>query len=119
MKGPEEFMLTMDMKPGVEVVMMLVAGAAAVWFVARDAVADVHAREELEAHELVDDAVDRGASDAPAFARAQRVFDVQRGEGAGLLVEQLDHGFTGATAPVAGAGEPFQGHVRPLCHRPQ
>ncbi len=102
-----------------QVVMVLVGGVAALRLVPRDAVADVHAGEQVEADELVHDAVDRGAADAPAFTGAQTVLDVQRGQRAGLVVEQLDHRLTGATAPVPGAGELLQSLFRPLCHRAQ
>ena len=94
-------------------VVVVLAGVRALRFVARHAVADVHAGEQSERDELVEHAVDRGAADAPAVAGAQPVLDVERGERAGLLVEQLDHGLAGAAAPVAGAGEPLERVLRP------
>src|SRR5689334_2634208 len=78
----------------------MVMVAVALRLVARDAVADVHAAEQVQVHELVDDAVDRGTADPPAVALAQPVLDVQRAERARLLVEELDHRFASAAAPV-------------------
>ena len=87
---------------------MVLVAVRALRLVARDAVTDVDAGEQPERDQLVDDAVDRGAADAAAVAGAQLVLDVERGQRAGLLVQQLDDGLAGAAAPVAGAGEPLQ-----------
>ena len=73
--------------------------------------------EQAERDQLVDDAVDRGAPDAPAVTGAQLVLDVERGQRARLLVQQLDHRLAGAAAAVAGAGEPLQRLLAPLGHR--
>src|SRR3954454_4078889 len=95
----------------------MVVVAAALRFVAGDAVADLDAGQQVEADELVDDAVDRGASDAPALALTQPVLDVQRAERAGLLVEQLDHRLAGAPPPKAGAGEALKRVLGPVGHQ--
>src|SRR5689334_20108598 len=95
----------------------MVMVAVALRLVAGDAVADVHAGEQVQVHELLHDAADRATADPPAVAPAQPVLDAQRAERARLLVEELHHRFASATAPVAGAGEALKRVLGPLCHR--
>ena len=70
-----------------EVVVVAFAGADR--FVAGHRLSDLELLDEVEAFEFVEDAVDAGAADR-SLALAERVFDLDRGEGAGLGVEQFE-----------------------------
>ena len=85
-----------------EVVVVSVAGADR--FVAGHRLADLELLDEVQAFELVEDAVDAGAADR-SLALAQRVFDLDRGEGAGLGVEQFEQRLAGGAGVVLGLGE--------------
>lgn len=103
-----------DVAAGVadEVVMVVLVGARQVRLVARDALADLDARQELEALELVEDAVDARAAD-PAFAARKRLLDLLGRERARLLGEQVDDRLPGSAAAKAGLGETVGGRLRP------
>ena len=96
------------------VVMVVAVGAGGL--VAGRALADLDARDEGEADELVEHAVDRGAGDA-ATVGAQRVLDVVGAQCAGLTVEQRDDRGARAAAAEAGLGEAAVGVLGPRLHR--
>ena len=73
-------------------------------FVAGHRLADLELLDEVQAFELVEDAVDAGAADR-SVALAQRVFDLDRREGAGLGVEQFEQRLAGGAGVVLGLGE--------------
>jgi hypothetical protein len=76
---------------------------AASGFVADHALACLHARDELQLLELVEDPVDAGAAHA-AVGRAQRVLDIERGQRAVLPVEHVQHRVSRGPAAVARCG---------------
>src|SRR5206468_9897766 len=61
----------------------------------------------------LEDAVDARPGDAATALGAQRLLDVERGECAGLPVEQLDDGRPRAAAAVAGVGQAVTGVTGP------
>ena len=96
------------------VVMVVAVGARGL--VARRALADLDARDEAEADELLEHAVDRGARDAAAVG-AQRVLDLVGAQRARLAVEQADDRGPRAAAAEAGLGEAAVGVLGPRLHR--
>jgi zinc/manganese transport system substrate-binding protein len=102
-----------------EVVMVVVAallhrGA----FKARDAVTDVHARDQVEVLEHVDAAVDAGDADRPVGhaalqPRGQMLTDLLHRECAVLLREELDQDLACAAAPMPGAANGSLGQFDP------
>lgn len=68
------------------------------------------------ARELLERAVDARDAD-PSAALAEPVEDLLRGEAARLLAEELDHGATGPTVPVARPAERGEGGLGPGARR--
>ena len=85
-----------------EVVVVAFAGADR--FVAGHRLSDLEFLDEVEAFELVQDAV-MLARPIGRSRLAERVFDLDRGEGAGLGVEQFEQRFAGGAGVVFGLGE--------------
>jgi len=86
--------------------------------VARRAVADLQARDELQAGELLEHAVDARPSDRAARA-AQRGLDLARADRARLAAEVLDDGSPRPAAAVAGLLQTAQRVVCPSGRRHQ
>src|ERR1039458_5730343 len=72
----------------------------------------LHALDETQPLELVEDPVDARATH-PARLPAQRILDLDRGQRTRLAVEQLDHRAARAAALVSRGGERRLGAIRP------
>ena len=84
--------------------------------VARHALANVEATDELELHEQVEVAVDARQTDAMT-GRAKGIVDLPRGERARLRLEEVDERAARLRAPVARASQDVEGVVPPGCGR--
>src|SRR3954470_22801433 len=91
---------------------MVMVGAGAVGLVAGDALADLDLRQQPEPLELLEGPVHARAGDPPP-ALAQLRLDLVCGQGARLVVQQLDDRRTGAAAAEAGVREARRGELGP------
>jgi len=79
--------------------------------------ADLDALQEAVSAELLEGAVDARDPDRPAPV-AKLVEDLLRGQAAGLLTEQLDHGAARAAVPVPPRAERGERLLSPRAHEP-